>query len=120
MHGLVVNPIGLKGGMALLWTQKDDLDIINFSQHHIHAKTNDPVGSKFLFKTDFYANLETSHRQESWELLTIISEYTKAPQCVLGDFNKITHQEEKYGGWLRPDKQVDDYRIFLDLMDYST
>lgn len=32
-----VNPIDRKGGIALLWRNPDDLEILNFSQKHISA-----------------------------------------------------------------------------------
>lgn len=114
IHGLVINPIGLKGSLALLWKQDVDLDIINFSQHHIHAKINNQASSKLWFLTMFYGNPNTNRRHESWDLFTKIKEYSKAPQCVLGDFNEITHQEKKYGKILRPDKQMNNFRTTLE------
>lgn len=34
----VVDLMGRKGGLALLWEKEVDIEIINYSQHHIHAK----------------------------------------------------------------------------------
>lgn len=79
MHGLGINPIGLKGGLALLWNSDVDIDIINFSQHHIHARVNDPTQSTFWFLTRFYGNPDTNLRHESWDLLIRIGENTHAP-----------------------------------------
>lgn len=33
----VVEPIGWKGGLALLWRTKEDMEIFNYSQRHISA-----------------------------------------------------------------------------------
>lgn len=35
------------------------------------------------------------------------------PWCVVGDFNKIVVQDKKLGERLRPQKQMDDFRMTL-------
>lgn len=68
-NGLMINPIGLKGGLVLLWTDEVDLEIINFSSFHIHSMIKNSSNSQCWHLTAFYGNPETSKRNESWQLL---------------------------------------------------
>lgn len=59
---IVVNVIGSKGGLALLWRNRDQVEVDNYSQYHILAWVTDPVvNSKWLF-TGFYGKPKTSIR----------------------------------------------------------
>ena len=48
----------------------------------------------------FYAinMLEVANREDSWTLLRHLATQTSFPWVCLGDFNEITHLEEKFGG----------------------
>lgn len=59
-NGLMINPIGLKGGLAILWDEEVDLEIINLSSFHIHTKINNTGNPQFWHLTGFYDNPETS------------------------------------------------------------
>lgn len=38
-NALAINPVGMKGGVTLLYCKDAEVDIINFSNSHIHPKT---------------------------------------------------------------------------------
>lgn len=62
---ITINSLGSRGGLALLWKSGDQVNIENYSQHHISAWVTDPtIGSKWLFSS-FYGELETSRRNKS-------------------------------------------------------
>lgn len=84
--------------------EETDLEIVNFSACHIHMLIKSSKNSLCWHLTGFYGNPETSKRYESWQSLSKIIEYVKAPWCVVGDFNEIIFQDEKVGGRLRPTK----------------
>lgn len=47
MGCLVVNAIGRKGGLALLWRNKEDIEVVNYLHNHISAWIEDTnVNSK--------------------------------------------------------------------------
>lgn len=88
MHGLMINPIRLKRGLEILWDQANDLEVINYSSFHIHTKIINLANAQCWFLIGFYGNPETSKRQNSWKLLSKISEYVEAPWCVLGGLKR--------------------------------
>lgn len=46
----------------------------------------------------FYGNLKTHHKTTSWGLLSHLNPGQGQPLYILGDFNEITLQDEKWGG----------------------
>lgn len=94
----VVNTFGKKGGLALLWRSDLNLEIFTYSSSHITYIIRDINSRAVWFLTNFYGHLETSKRVESWDLLDRIGIGSKMAWCILGDFNKITTQDEKIGG----------------------
>lgn len=113
-NGLAICTIGKRRGLALLWRQDDVLKIMNFCKHHVHAKISYDLNHQPWFLTGFYSNQETNKRHESWKLLAKIGEDTGKLWCIVGDFNKITSQDEKYVGRLRLDKQMRDFKLALE------
>lgn len=63
-NDIAIRPIGKKGGLALLWNQNVDLEIINYS-HHIHAKISNNGCNHPGSLQGFYGNPDTSKRLES-------------------------------------------------------
>ena len=66
---IVVDRVGLGGGLALLWNSTFDVALQSFSVGHIDVHvTNKNDGVGWLF-TGFYGNPELEHRRDSWQLL---------------------------------------------------
>lgn len=85
-----------------MWYEGVELQIINLSNYHINTKvTDDTIGSEW-FLTSFYDIPETSKRENSWSLLGRINQEPEVGWCIIGDFNKITTQDEKIRGRRRP------------------
>lgn len=74
-----------------------------------------PPGHDFQCKlTCFYGHPESARRYESWALLDHLNSfYPKAWMCIV-DFNEIVEQGEKYGGALRRDSQMAQFRVPLE------
>ena len=63
--------------------------------------------------TGFYNHPDASKRHSSWPLLETLRDQCLMPWVVFGDFNKITHQDEKIG-WLERDvNQMEGFRECL-------
>lgn len=73
---LTVEPIGRSGGLAFLWKDLGEVDIINYSLRHICASIK-LRGSDFQWKfTGFYGNPNRALREDSWHLLNHLSSYS--------------------------------------------
>lgn len=90
--------MGRCGRLALLWSNSSEIEIVNYSQFHIHAKVQDLYAITDGFITGFYGNLDSRKRQFSCELVPCINSETWQPWCVIGDFNEINTPEEKWDG----------------------
>lgn len=58
---------GRGGGLALLWKDNLDTQLINFSQHHIHINITTTEGLQFVF-IEIYGQSEASRHGSSCEL----------------------------------------------------
>lgn len=94
-----------KCGLALLWQEDINLEILNYSNSHITSKIRD---------FDFYGQPDTCKRLESWNLSNRINKEPDMSWCVLDDFNEIVTQDEKLRGRSRPRKQMDDFKLALE------
>ncbi|XP_041000998.1 uncharacterized protein LOC121246780 [Juglans microcarpa x Juglans regia] len=107
----VMEPVGRKRGLVMLWREDVELEILNYSQHHISAY----IGRKDRWVlTGFYSHPEASKRKETWRLLSLIKPVEQMPWCIIGDFNKVLSQEEKEGGMPRPEVQMQEFRQVLE------
>jgi len=59
------DPGGMKGGLALLWQNSTEVEIINYSARHISARVY-LRGSNFQWKfTGFYGNLNRGSHEDA-------------------------------------------------------
>lgn len=63
----------------MLWSSQVVIDLINYSNSHIHVKNFEPVTSNGWLLIGFYNNPKTNRRQYSWVLISIINKDTKIP-----------------------------------------
>jgi hypothetical protein len=110
----VVEPVGRSGGLALLWKEENELEIQNYSRRHINAivtRAEEGVPWKLA---GFYGNPDSTLRNESWSLLRHLKNFAPQPWLCVGDFNEITHQEEKTGDARRREGQMVAFRLALE------
>ena len=96
-QGLIVPSIRRAGGLALLWRNSLQVDIMSYSPGHIDAIVSEEQGMKKWRFAGFYGHPETNKRGESWSLLKDLSRQSKLPWVCMGDFNEIMHTKEKVG-----------------------
>lgn len=69
----MVNARGKSGGLAFLWFDEIDLEIINFSESHIHTKIRENSIRVECYLTGFYGAPEIGKWTESWNLFENIN-----------------------------------------------
>ena len=113
LNGLVVPSIGRSGGLAMLWNRDIKLEVQSYSRYFIDVVVTD-FESGFKWRIiGFYGNPETCRRKESWDFLRSLNRMCHLPWLCFGDFNEVVSVEEKLGGALRLQKQMDDFREII-------
>lgn len=108
-----VNLVRRKGGLVMFWQAEEDVEAINYYNHHIHLKVHYANFGKSWLITEFYGYPETNKRGAFWSLLSRINPSSEAPWCIIGNFNEILTQDDKKGDKRRPSKQMVDCRETL-------
>ena len=83
------------------------------SNTHIDVVVQGEGGANPWRATGFYGHPNASKRYISWDLLVALKNQCDMPWVVFGDFNEITHPDEKLG-WLDRDAiQMQNFRNCL-------
>ncbi|KAK9999683.1 hypothetical protein SO802_019286 [Lithocarpus litseifolius] len=101
------------GGLALLWKTQVQLDVVNYTDHHILAKVVEDDGFEWML-TCFYGWPKSSQKKKSWALLSHLSTFVRGPWFFIGDFNAILHSNEKQSKFPPQFNQMDEFRLALD------
>jgi len=104
-----VEPVGKSGGLALLWKEVKEVEILNYSQRHISAKISGDGPELPWFFTGFYGHPERHKREASWQILHHLSSLFPHNWLCTGDFNDITEPSEKVGGTTRSNGHMDKF-----------
>ncbi|KAM7255196.1 hypothetical protein ACFE04_020437 [Oxalis oulophora] len=108
-YGFMVAAVGRRGGIACLWNTDVSVNVLSFSISHIDVSVDG------LWRcTGFYGNPVVCRRNQSWSLLADLKNRSELPWIVGGDFNEIVSNDEKRGGCLRPERQMESFRMVLE------
>lgn len=91
-----MSSIGRSGGLAVLWKQPFDCEIINYSQHYMNIKATH-LDRPVWRLTCFYGCPEIERRREYWDLLRTLAMDNFLPWCIIGDFDDLHSNDEKRG-----------------------
>lgn len=105
------------GGLALFWKQEANIQINSYSHHHIDSLVNAGMENSWRF-TGFYGYSETQRHHESWSLLRLLHQQISLPWCCVGDYNELTSIDEKVGGAIRSERQMQDFRDAIDFCGF--
>lgn len=81
-------------GLALLWKNDVNLEVINFTTNYILAKVMEEDEYEWYF-TYFYGWPEAQQKEESWRLLAHLKSFLVGPWLAIGDFNAFLNASEK-------------------------
>jgi hypothetical protein len=116
----VVDCVGRSGGLALMWGEDVDLEIINYNRKHIHANIiSHELGTPWKF-TGFYGHLVPHKRHEAWSLLRYLKSLSPLPWVCAGDFNEILDLSVKVRGAGRSNQLMAPFKdtlVFCDLKE---
>lgn len=102
----IVNILGRKGGLALLWKFKSEVEIKSFSQRHISAMVEDSRNNTSWLFTGLYDEFETGKHYTTWNLLQDLQLGDATLWLVMSDFNEVMYSSKKVGGRLRKEKHI--------------
>ncbi|KAF5464386.1 hypothetical protein F2P56_014464 [Juglans regia] len=112
---LAVSSEGRSGGIALLWKNDVNIVIKNYSRSHIHATLQDnTTADDSWFFTGVYGQPDPSRRHETWNLLRSLKVPSDKGWLLMGDFNEVLSPNEKCGGRIRTDKQIQAFSEVID------
>lgn len=113
-HGLiVVEAQGRSGGLALLWKDQVQAQLLSMSNNHIDVSIS--ANNMMPWRlTGFYDEPDRSKRRSTWELLWNLSRASNLPWCIIGDMNNISSQADKKGGASYPQWLLDGFNDTLE------
>ncbi|KAL9431945.1 hypothetical protein AB3S75_027034 [Citrus x aurantiifolia] len=94
---LKVGRIGMGDGLALLWNDEIDVNMVSYSNHQIDAVIYGVKGNTWRC-TGIYDHLESRQKWHTWMLLRRLASLFNYPWLCFGDFNEILNLNEKVGG----------------------
>ena len=104
---------GRSGGLAMLWREGVDMRFKSCSYSHIDVVVYSVGGAMPWRASGFYGHPDARKMYESWDLLGSLKIQCDMPWIVFGDFNEITHSDEKLG-WL--DRDANHMRSFRECL----
>ena len=101
-QGITIPSDGRSEGLAMMWKEGSDVRFRSYSNSHIEVEVHRSSASTSWRAMGFYEHPDTGKRFISWQLLELLKHQYSMPWVVFGDFNEITHSDEKIG-WLDRD-----------------
>ena len=110
----MVDSLGKSGGLALLWGEEVEVEIINFNQCHINGVMKTSTYEAPWKFTKFYEHPDLTKRDEAWNLFKFLSKLTPNLWFCIGDFNETMSPSKKWGGKGRPNQQMRQFQANLE------
>ena len=85
----------------------------SYSNSHINVEIHKNSSLTSCYATGFYKQPDAARRFSPWQLLEVLKGQSQLSWVVFGDFNEITHSDEKLGGPKRDARQVREFRECL-------
>ena len=108
--------LGFAGGIWLFWrSDLVDVKVISATEQEVHALVRVSPSSSHWLLSAIYASPRFADRLVLWNNLKLIADSHNLPWAVMGDFNDMVSQEEKFGGNPICHTRV---RAYMNCMDY--
>lgn len=108
-----VDRIGHSGGLAILWKQNVDCEVMSYSQNHVDVCFLDN-NTAYWRLTCFYGFPERSRRKNSWDFIRLLASKSLLPWCIFGDFNDLLFPADKFGNVPHPPSLMEGFRKVVD------
>lgn len=93
---VTVEPLGLSGGLVVMWKNSFDVEMISKDKRIIDLKVR--MGSINFFLSCVYGDPVRARRQIVWDRLSDIGRTRDETWILIGDSNKLMSNTEKLGG----------------------
>lgn len=103
-----VEPVGLSGGLAVMWKDNYNVEILSSDKRIIDMKAS--YGSLSFFLSCVYGDPVVARRKAVWDRLVAIGLLRDEAWILAGDFNELMSGEEKVGGSERSESTFWDFR----------
>ncbi|CAL1394124.1 unnamed protein product [Linum trigynum] len=88
---------GKAGGLSMWWTDEVEATVMSSSLHHMDMKIeNEAMGTRSF--SGIYRWPEGRDKEQTWEMMRHLASQWKGPWLCGGDFNQFLSDEEKKGG----------------------
>ncbi|KAK1369554.1 hypothetical protein POM88_035646 [Heracleum sosnowskyi] len=114
-QGIEIPRIKLGGGLMTLWKDKVEVTYLTASLNHISCFVLWDNHQRSWHFCGFYGEPKTTNRHYTWELLKKLRIVYSGPWLVMGDFNEILSQEDKEGGGVKSDSQIEAFCNYLEV-----
>lgn len=105
-QGITIPSDGQSGGLAMMWKEGMDVRLKSCSNSHIDVVVYGEMGTKQWRATGFYGQSDSGKRHISWKLIEALKKQCDMSWVIFGDFNEITHSNEKLGRLARDANQI--------------
>ena len=110
-HYFSVPPLGLSGGLSLLWTDDTDITILESSPNLIDTQITHKGITSFV--SFIYGAPAMENRAVVWSKLSQVGNGRDSAWLITGDFNDILTNAEKVGGPTRAESSFISFRSFV-------
>lgn len=103
----IINPIGLAGGLCLLWKDGLELEVVNETPQIINCVLKIDARTDKILLSCMYGLLNNDDRKVQWNFIQNTKNNFNCPWMLLGDLNFILDSSEKVGGQSVDQNQID-------------
>lgn len=117
------NPMGIAGGLALMWNEEVTLTVQRSSKHFIHVQCIESARNLSMQITFIHASTHLGERIQLWQQLKTLKPHRSNPWICMGDFNEILYVWEKVGKREADNQRIAAFRNMLNelaLMDMES
>ena len=107
------------GGLAMFWGDEINLTLLSCSLNHMDFRVEEENGRHWRL-TGMYGYPEEENKAKTWDLMKTLSRDTSLPWLCFGDFNCIAAHEEKRGGPMKNQREIDGFRDALNACHFSS
>ncbi|XP_071906102.1 uncharacterized protein [Coffea arabica] len=113
-NSFIVEAMNKTGGMTILWNNEVKISEVQASAFTIEAKVEDEEKRESWWFVGVYASCDSHIRKGQWEVINRRKSGWGDKWIIMGDFNDITSNEEKWEGRVRDAKNFQDFREFIN------